>query len=279
MQVLCSMFNPGMIPLYIIEGHSLTNCSSGRPPTSHARPRTPTRSSSAISTAHLGRRSGNSIASPPRQPYPGIMTDGADEWSRDPAEEDDDDDDDEIVYDDDEDEFGLPSLASMRRKKSAPLKPKAANSSGGAGSFSTLGYGLSASNRQRADSADIAEERGAPMYPTARKGEGKILRPQYKDILQGIHNPMNPWRRGRMKLTMARSRECFEPHQPLTSSHRCFSKGERHSLQSHHSNQQIQAHSAGQHSITYRVAGSCLVRCSGRSATNDLATSSRIPSY
>jgi hypothetical protein len=24
-----------------------------------------------------------------------------------------------------------------------------------------------------------------PMYPTARKSEGKILRPQYKDILKG----------------------------------------------------------------------------------------------
>ena len=119
------------------------------------------------------------------------MTEGVDEWGRDPADEDDDDDDDdEIVYDDDEDEFGLPSLASMRRKKSAPLKPKTTTSSLGAGgSFSTLGYGLSASNRQRADSADIAEERGAPMYPAARKGEGKILRPQYKDILQGIYDP------------------------------------------------------------------------------------------
>jgi hypothetical protein len=114
------------------------------------------------------------------------MTEGVDEWSRDPTEDDDEDDDDEIVYDDDEDEFGLPSLASMRRKRSAPLKSKNVNSSGGAGGNpSTLGFGLAASSRQRANSADIAEERGAPMYPTARKGEGKILRPQYKDILQG----------------------------------------------------------------------------------------------
>ncbi|CAG8144261.1 unnamed protein product [Penicillium salamii] len=187
--------NQGTSKIYgpnTVVGASYSHASLVQPTTSHARPRTPTRSSSAISTSHLGRRSGNSIASPPRQPYPGIMTDGADEWSRDPAEEDDDDDDDEIVYDDDEDEFGLPSLASMRRKKSAPLKPKAVNSSSGAGgSFSTLGYGLSASNRQRADSADIAEERGAPMYPTARKGEGKILRPQYKDILQDPANALN----------------------------------------------------------------------------------------
>lgn len=115
------------------------------------------------------------------------MTPGVDEWSRDPTE-DDEDDDDEIVYDDDEDEFGLPSLASMRRKRSVQLKPENLDTGGGAGGNpSTLGYGLVSNNRSRADSADIAEERGAPMYPTARKGEGKILRPQYKDILQGMY--------------------------------------------------------------------------------------------
>jgi hypothetical protein len=36
-----------------------------------------------------------------------------------------------LVYDDDEDEFGLPSLASMRRKKSAPLKAQNIDFSGG----------------------------------------------------------------------------------------------------------------------------------------------------
>jgi hypothetical protein len=119
------------------------------------------------------------------------MTEGVDERSRDPTEEDDEDDDDEILYDDDEDEFGLPSLASMRRKRSAPLKSKNINFSGGpGGNTSSLGFGLAASNRQRANSADIAEERGAPMYPVARKGEGKILRPQYKDILQGMYKLM-----------------------------------------------------------------------------------------
>lgn len=116
------------------------------------------------------------------------MTQSVDEWSRDPTKEDDDDDDedDEIVYDDDEDEFGLPSLASMRRKKAGAFKPKNKDSGGAAGGNPTsLGFGLSAASRQRANSSDIAEERGTPMYPTARKGEGKILRPQYKDILQG----------------------------------------------------------------------------------------------
>lgn len=115
------------------------------------------------------------------------MNQGVDEWSRDPADDDDDDDDDdEIVYDDDEDEFGLPSLASMRRKRSGLMKARSINPSGSmGGNPSSLGFSLAANNRQRANSSDIAEERGAPMYPTARKGEGKILRPQYKDILQG----------------------------------------------------------------------------------------------
>lgn len=121
------------------------------------------------------------------------MTEGVlDEWGRrDPTEEDDDEDDydDEIVYDDDEDEFGLPSLASMRRQKSTPLKSKHFNPNEVThGNPSTLGYGLAASSRHRANSADIAEERGAPMYPTAGNGEGKILRPQYKDILKGIYD-------------------------------------------------------------------------------------------
>jgi hypothetical protein len=116
------------------------------------------------------------------------MSQGANEWSQDPTQEDDDDDDDddEIVYDDDEDEFGLPSLASMRRKKAASSKSKNLDSGGAMGGNPTsLGFGLAAANRQRANSSDIAEERGTPMYPTARKHEGKILRPQYKDILQG----------------------------------------------------------------------------------------------
>ena len=45
------------------------------------------------------------------------------------------------------------------------------------------------SGRPRANSSDIAEERGPPSYPTAKKSEGKILRPQYKDILRGTPSP------------------------------------------------------------------------------------------
>lgn len=124
--------------------------------------------------------------------------------TRDDADVDDEEEEEDIVYDDDEDEFGLPTIASMRRKQAQSVstkQPKTAGpSAGGIGKLDTTSLGVgSGSNRQRADSSDIAEERGLPMYPTARKGEGKILRPQYKDILRGT--PPRPWtRRGKSKL-------------------------------------------------------------------------------
>lgn len=168
----------------------LTETFLNRGTSSHSRPRTPPKPSATNAPSYLAHRSGN-VASPPREPY-AIMTSGVNEWSRDPTE-DDEDEDDEIVYDDDEDEFGLPSLASMRRKKKPSSNKSKGISPGGAMNSNpgSLGFGLSTSNRQRANSSDIAEERGTPMYPTARKSEGKILRPQYKDILQGL-NPFPP---------------------------------------------------------------------------------------
>jgi hypothetical protein len=41
------------------------------------------------------------------------------------------------------------------------------------------------------DSGDIAEERGIPTYPTAKKVEGKILRPQYQEILRDPANSLH----------------------------------------------------------------------------------------
>ncbi|KAJ5783482.1 uncharacterized protein N7518_009159 [Penicillium psychrosexuale] len=185
--------NQGSSKLYgsnTVVGASYSHANIVQPTSSHSAPRTPPKTSATNAASNSARKSGNMVTSPPRQLYPGIMADGVDEWSRDPTEEDEEEDeDDEIVYDDDEDEFGLPSLASMRRKRSAPLKAQNIDFSGG--NPSTLGYGLAAANRHRADSSDIAEERGAPMYPTARKGEGKILRPQYKDILHDPANALN----------------------------------------------------------------------------------------
>lgn len=53
----------------------------------------------------------------------------------------------------------------------------------------------SAGNRARANSFDIALERGPPSYPAAKKSEGKILRPQYKEILRGSSRQIEGWDR------------------------------------------------------------------------------------
>ncbi len=91
----------------------------------------------------------------------------------------------------DEDEFGLPSISSMRSqaKKRIPNK-KTNDPGGGAGKFNngmnTMLTPERLLGRARSNSSDIAEERGVPTYPTAKQSEGKILRPQYKDILRGL---------------------------------------------------------------------------------------------
>ena len=89
--------------------------------------------------------------------------------------------------DDDEDEFGLPSIANSRRAARRAGGPGIESSDQGRGTLeeemSYLKVGTKP-NRARANSSDIAEERG-PVYPTAKKNEGKILRPQYKEILKG----------------------------------------------------------------------------------------------
>lgn len=105
-------------------------------------------------------------------------------------EYDDDDEDVQYVYNEntDEDEFGLPSIASARREAKRIPRSRAHDPGGGSGGLSN---GVSLLNigqpktRERANSSDIAEERGPPDYPSAKRGEGKILRPQYKDILRG----------------------------------------------------------------------------------------------
>ncbi|PSK46223.1 hypothetical protein B9Z65_5191 [Elsinoe australis] len=107
------------------------------------------------------------------------------------AEDPEDDDEDVLALDEDEDEFGLPSIASMRRKgkrnnnKKAidpgGFRPPPVSSSGYSPSLGTWGL----------DNGDIAEERSLPNYPTAKKSEGKILRPQYKDILRDPANSLH----------------------------------------------------------------------------------------
>jgi hypothetical protein len=92
------------------------------------------------------------------------------------------DGDEMLGYDDDDgDEFGLPSLSNMKRRtRRVATQAKTDSMSLGPSYGESLG-----SQRRYSGSADIAVERPAPSYPMPKKSEGKILRPQYKDILRG----------------------------------------------------------------------------------------------
>jgi hypothetical protein len=137
------------------------------------------------SLAHLEGKKTSS----PNRPYNNRLSHSTRGWGygNDVADEDDDD---EIFYDDDEDEFGLPSIASMRKKgKNTRHTQSIFTTTNAMSGNSSLGADLD--TRPRANSSDIAEERGVSLYPSAKKTEGKILRPQYKDILKG----KTVWRR------------------------------------------------------------------------------------
>ena len=88
--------------------------------------------------------------------------------------------------DEDEDEFGLPSIAHSRRVVRKPSVELEEERHPALEKDLRL-FGLGPTRRDRANSSDIAEERG-PTYPAMRKNEGKILRPQYKEILKGVFN-------------------------------------------------------------------------------------------
>ena len=106
------------------------------------------------------------------------------DWASDePDDEDEEDVGPSNIYDDaDEDEFGLPSLTTARREAKRIPNDKSFDPGGG------LKIASPTNGRRRANSSDIAEERGPPIYPTAKNSEGKILRPQYKEILRGRYN-------------------------------------------------------------------------------------------
>lgn len=106
--------------------------------------------------------------------------------------DEDEDDAERYFYSEnaDEDEFGLPSISSMRREAKKRIPNKKTNDPGGglgkdSNAMNSMHIPERLAGRARANSSDIAEERGAPVYPTAKQSEGKILRPQYKDILRG----------------------------------------------------------------------------------------------
>ncbi|KAG8420817.1 GTPase-activating protein [Metarhizium acridum] len=148
------------------------------------RPKTPPSTSATkggrLSEATPPTRGSTGVASsPPFKSYINFLSNTNDDWKA--------DEDDMLGYDDDDgDDFGLPSLSNMKRRSRKVASQNKANT----GTLSTAldgTFGLGA--RLHSDSADIAVERPSLTYPMPKKTEGKILRPQYKDILQGTHAP------------------------------------------------------------------------------------------
>ena len=154
---------------------------------SNSRPQTPPRSSSARAspTPPPNRQQ---YQSPERKPYSNLGASSMGSWDvLDGAEEDDDD----FLYDDDEDEFGLPSIESMRKRKN--LKSPTPSDTNSISRVNTS-QGLAPTPlppHMRSGSFDIAEERNPLSYPSAKKGEGKILRPQYKELLKDPGNSLH----------------------------------------------------------------------------------------
>ena len=154
---------------------------------SSSRPQTPPTSSARSSpTPSITRQQ---YQSPERRPYSNLGSSSLGSWDVLNGPEDDDDD---IVYgEDDEDEFGLPSIETMRRKrhtKSAQNRPDSLSKQNSR--ESRLGPSPLPPHL-RSGSFDIAEERNPLSYPSAKKGDGKILRPQYKELLQDPANSLH----------------------------------------------------------------------------------------
>ncbi|KAF2135011.1 GTPase activating protein-like protein GYP1 [Dothidotthia symphoricarpi CBS 119687] len=146
----------------------------------NSRPQTPPSTNhSRESSAAPARTSSTTSPRPTKHNYSSFLRDTHQDWN-------DEEGDGDIMFEDDEDEFGLPSIANMRRK-GRRKQPSIGKDAGGSSGRNSLG-----STAWRAiDSGDIAEERGVPNYPTAKKLEGKILRPQYQEILRDPANSLH----------------------------------------------------------------------------------------
>lgn len=156
---------------------------TSRNPSSSSRPKTPPSTSSTRIRIHDAsppvRNAPGGKSSPPFKTYINFLSNTNDDWKA--------DEDEMMGYEDDDgDDFGLPSLSNMKRRSRrmatqskadhstlSPLSPFGENH------FDAL------HSRRYSNSADIAVERPAPTYPMPKKSEGKILRPQYKEILRG----------------------------------------------------------------------------------------------
>lgn len=125
------------------------------------------------------------MSSPPLKSYISFLSNTNQDWNTDDPEGED-------IYeyeDDDGDDFGLPSLSNMKRRRSRMAAAQGKTVS--PGSLSPLDTSFGFPSRRYSNSADIAIERPTPTYPMPKKSEGKILRPQYKDILRDPANALH----------------------------------------------------------------------------------------
>ncbi|KAI0885429.1 RabGAP/TBC [Annulohypoxylon maeteangense] len=160
---------------------------------SSSRPRTPPSSSSQkLRTSDVSSpppKSSSGLSSPPLKSYFSFLSNTNRDW--DVGDPEMPEGDDMLGYEDDDgDEFGLPSLSNMRRRS---RRAAAAAQSSSSSPFQTtpLDAALGLPNRRYSNSADIAIERPTSTYPMPKKSEGKILRPQYKDILKDPANALH----------------------------------------------------------------------------------------
>jgi TBC1 domain family member 2 len=169
---------------------------------SNSRPRTPPVGSAPDSPIHPS--SAGRTLSPKRQLSSSSRAHTPKHWTS--SEEADEDEDEDPEVDEDEDEFGLPSISSIRRKQAPKARPTILKGLEN-GQYLRRSPLTAAASRPppsplhlRSNSFDIAEQRNTPVYPSARSGDGKILRPQYKEILRDPanslhliqHSPLSP---------------------------------------------------------------------------------------
>ncbi|RFU76526.1 gtpase-activating gyp1 [Trichoderma arundinaceum] len=129
-------------------------------------------------------RGSSGSTSPPFKSYINFLSKTNDDWKA--------DEDEMLGYEDDDgDDFGLPSLSNMkRRSKRIATQNKSNLNQESLSPISGDSFGRIQARRY-SNSADIAAERPASTYPMPKKSEGKILRPQYKDILRDPANALH----------------------------------------------------------------------------------------
>ncbi|KAF2760043.1 RabGAP/TBC [Pseudovirgaria hyperparasitica] len=154
--------------------------------TNRSHPKTPPVSNSRESSAPPSSKPSSRLSPPPQKRYTSFLQYTNNDWDAEGEDNDDDEEEDFVLEDDDEDEFGLPSIASMRRKGKRKPPDTPANDQG-----QSIDPHSGTVSLWRVDTGDIAEERGIPNYPVAKKSEGKILRPQYQEILRDPANSLH----------------------------------------------------------------------------------------